>query len=124
MKLLISSVVLFALVLPVFSQDTGAQRYKSLSDTMGTTVSSSNDKLKDFDQRMVYNGNGKVYASYKQRYDSLYRSLQESEIRMNRLIQSHDYSDSLKQERGRYENLLRRLESVKSEYDNWLNSVQ
>jgi hypothetical protein len=124
MKFFFVSVMLACLVLPVFSQDANTQRYKSMSDSMGTTVSNSNTRLADFDKRITYNGNGKSYAEFKQKFDTLSKALRDSEIKLNRMINAHDSVGNIKVERDRYESLIKELGSVKSDYDQWLSSVQ
>jgi DNA repair exonuclease SbcCD ATPase subunit len=124
MRTLCTGVVLFVLTLPVFSQDANAQRYQTLSDNMGTAVSDAKTKLENFDQRIGYNRNGKVYSNYQQRFDNINGALTESETRVNRLLKAHDNSDNIVAERDRYESLLQHLEAVKEEYDNWLGSTQ
>jgi DNA repair exonuclease SbcCD ATPase subunit len=123
MRIVFVGALFLSLALPVFSQDANTQRYQALSDNMGTIVSSSNTKLQDFDQRIGYNWNGKVYNSFKQRFETINRALQESENRLSRLLQSHANSDNVKAERERYDGLIKHLQEVKAEYDEWLKSV-
>ncbi|GHV69665.1 hypothetical protein AGMMS49928_12880 [Spirochaetia bacterium] len=124
MKFIVAVLVFASVVFPVFSQDSNTSKYKSLDDTMGNTISSSNSQLSEFDKLMSYNGNGKMYASYKQKYDSLTKSIQNQEIKLKRMLQAHDNTGNLKKERDVYENLIKRLEAVKSEYENWLKTIQ
>ncbi|MDR0553437.1 MAG: hypothetical protein LBG76_01370 [Treponema sp.] len=124
MKFFVVSIMLACLVLPVFGQDTNSQRYQSLSNNMGTTISNSNNKLKDVDQQTIYNGNGKTFAQYSQRYNSLAKAIQDSEIRLERLIQARAPANEVKEERDKYEGFVKQLESVKSDYDEWLKSTQ
>ena len=124
MKKLMFSLIFACLVFPVFAQNASAQRFKALSDSMGTTLSNSTSKLQDFDEQMTDSGNTKTYASYREKYEGLSKALQESEARLNRLIQTNDRTANIKAERDNYESLIKKLETVKSDYDNWLRSVQ
>ncbi|GHU05300.1 hypothetical protein FACS1894147_11340 [Spirochaetia bacterium] len=124
MKFLAAVLVFACVVFPVFSQDSNAPKYRSLDETMGNTISATNSQLSEFDKLMTYNGNAKVYASYKQQYDSLSKSIQSQEIKLKRMIQSYDNTGNLKKERDMYETLIRKLEAIKSEYENWLKNIQ
>jgi hypothetical protein len=124
MKVIFVSIMLTCLALPVFCQEAATQRYKSMSDSMGSTISSGNTKLRDFDSRIGYNNNGKVYGTYRARFDSLARAIRDSEIRLNRLLQSYDRVENIREERDKYESLVKQLETMKSEYDDWLRSIQ
>jgi hypothetical protein len=124
LKFCLIPVFLCCLAFQVFSQDANAPRYRALSDSMESTLTSSNTKLGEFDKSSTYNGNGKVYITYRHKYDSLSKSLQESESRLNRLIQGRAPANHIKQERDKYEGFIKQLETVKSEYDQWLSSVQ
>ena len=124
MKILVFSFIFACLVFPVFSQNASTERFRALDDSMGTTISNSNDKLRDFDDQMNDNGNAKTYAAYRDRYQIISRALRESELKLTRLIQFNDRPTNLKAERDNYASLIRRLEAVKSEYDDWLRTVQ
>ena len=124
MKRVMFALIFVWLVFPVFSQDASAQRFQSLSDAMGSTLSSSNSKLQSFDDQINDTGNTKTYGSYREKYEDLTKALQESEARLNRLIQSNDRNANIKAERDNYESLIKKLDTVKSDYDNWLKSVQ
>ena len=122
------SVFVFAffvcLAFPVFSQDPNVPRFRQLSDSMGTTASNSKSTLDNFDLIMSNNDNLNTYTSYKSQHANLVRGLQESENRLNQLIRANALESSRKEERDNYERLIKRLETVKSEYDNWLQSVR
>lgn len=124
MKFLIVPIIFVCLAIPAFSQDANAQRYKNLSDSMGETVSNSNTQLTDFDKRASYTANGKTYAQYKGRSDSLTKALRESETRTDRLITSRAPASAIKEERDKYEGFIKQLDALKSEYDDWLSSAQ
>lgn len=124
MKICLIPALLVCLTAAAFSQDANAQRYQALSDTMGETLSASNTKLEEFDQNTTYSGNGKVYVSYRHRYESLAKAIQESEARLNRLIQGHAPANIIKEERDKYEGFIGQLDGVKSDYDGWLDSVE
>ena len=121
--------IIFALlVCPVFmvfsQQDPNAPKFKDLSDSMGTTLSSSNSTLGNFDLKMSNNDHFYTFTSYKVQHDKLVKALRESEVRLNRLITANAPESSRKEERNRYERLIKKVESLKSDYDKWLQSVQ
>jgi hypothetical protein len=124
MKIITFSLVLAFLTFPVFSQSASTNRFRTLGDSMGNTISSSNTKLENYDRSMIDSGNTRAYASYRQKYETLSKALQESEFRLNRLIEFNDRTANIKTERDNYARLIKRLEGVKSEYDEWLRSVQ
>ena len=124
LKIVLFSLLFVCLVFPAFSQNANSDRFKSLSDTMGSTLSGSTSKLSNYDQQISDTGNSKSYASYRERYNSLSKALQESEARLNRMIQSNDRTANIKAERDNYEGLVKKLDALKSDYDNWLKSVQ
>ena len=117
--------VLFAcLVFPVFSQDANADRYKSLSDSMGRTLSNSNANLENYTEEMNGSGNMQTYSSYKGRYNTLVKALNESENKLNYMIRANDRKANIKAERDHYESLVDQLDTMKSDYDSWLSKVQ
>ena len=124
MKKVIFFLVFFCLVFPAFSQDASTQRFQTLSDSMGSTISSSTSKLQNFDELLSDSGNSKTYASYRERYEVLAKALQDSEGRLNRLIQTNDRTANIRAERDNYESLIKKLDALKSDYDNWLRNVQ
>ena len=124
MKYLVLSVIFVCLAFPVFSEDANLPRYKALSDTMDRSIANRNSKLENYTQDMTSSGNMKSYASYKARYDSLTKALNESEIKLDLLIRTNDRTVDIKKERDHYESLIQQLQSVKSDYDGWLRNVQ
>ena len=124
MKRVVFSIIFACLVFPVFSQNANSQRIKALSDSMASSISSSTSKLKSFDEMLSDSGNSKTYASYRDKYETLSKALQGSEARLNRLIQTNDRTANIKAERDNYESLLKKLEALKSDYDNWMNNAK
>ena len=124
MKNLIIAIILAGLVVPVFAQDTNASLYRSLNDSMSSTLSYSSTRLQNFDQEIVYNNQGKSYSTYRIRYEALTKALEDSEFKLGRLIEFHDTPVKIKAERDRYESLVMQLEDIKSEYDRWMRQVQ
>jgi len=124
LKIILFSFIFACLVFPVFSQDQDAstQRFQALSDTMGSTLTSSNSKLNEFDQQLADSGNTKSYAAYRDRYNSISKALQDSEAKLNRMILANDRTANIKAERDNYENLIKKLDALKSDYDNWLKN--
>ena len=124
MKILIIAILFAGLLMPVFGQDANASLYRSLDESMGATLSYNSSRLQNFDREIIYNNQGKAYSTYKIRFDALSKALEDSEFKLDRLLQSHDTSANIRAERDRYEGLVRQLEEVKSDYDNWLRAVQ
>ena len=122
LKMVLFCFIFACLVFPVFSQNDSSQRFQSLSDSMGSTLTSSNSKLNDFDQQVADSGNTKGYASYRDRYNNLSKALQDSEAKLNRMILSNDRTADIRAERDNYANLIKKLDALKSDYDNWLKN--
>ena len=118
-KILIISVVLLCFAMPAFSQNqnANADRSRALSEAMANSISRNTDKLASFDEEMTGAGDTKTYASFKRRYDSIVRAMNDSEHRFRLYVRTNDTREKIKNERDRYEELLRELESLKSEYD-------
>ena len=124
MRIILSSLVLFCLAFPLFSQDADAQRRTALSDSMGTRITRSTAALASFDSRIMDDGTAKVFTSYVRKFSSLSNALQESGARVDFLLRANGFSKDIREERDNYERLLRELETVRTEYDNWLRTVQ
>ena len=124
MKVFIVAVIFACAIFPAFSQDANAPRYRQLSDAMGSAVSNSAEILDDFDLTLTNNDNLVTYTSYRNKYVNLINALQASEDRLNNLIRSNARESLRREERDNYERLLKRLEAVKAEFDDWLKSVQ
>ena len=124
MKIVVFSFIFACLVFPAFSQSANSERFRALDDSMSSALSDSNSRLKDFDQSITDTGNLQTYVSYKQKYDFLTKALQESGSRLDRLMKFNDRTANIKAERDNYESLIKKLEAVKSDYDNWLKTVQ
>jgi len=125
-KKFIIFLVFISFAFPAFSQNQNAnvQRYNSLSDSMGTTISKSNVLLEDFNSQIKDDGDIKVYTSYKRKYESLAKALQESEFLLNLYLRTNDRTATIKTERDNYENLIKQLQQVKSEFDNYLRTAR
>jgi hypothetical protein len=89
---------------------------------MGRAISRGTDTLADFNSQIKEDGDTKVYASYLGRYNSLVMALQESENKLNLLIRTNDRNANITAERDNYENILKQLQSVKSEFDTYVRS--
>ena len=124
MKVLIAIAVFACMVLPVFSQDDNVPRYRQLSGAMGSAVEDSTSTLEDFDLTLTNNDNFVTYTSYRGKYSNLVNLLKESENRLNNLISTNAKESMRRDERNNYERLVKRLEAVKAEFDDWLKSVQ
>ena len=124
MKILVIFLILFSFAFPAFSQTANQQRYRALSDAMGTTLSRNTAALEDFDSRVSDSGHYGRYSQFYRQYNNLARGLSESERRLNFLLQGNAPSGQINDEHKAFENLLRRLETLKSDYDSWLRTVQ
>ena len=124
MKFFVIAIMFAGLIAPIFGQDANAPLYRSLNDSMNTTISDSTNALKSFDNDIINNDQGKVYATYKLRYQALSRALTASETRLSRLLDFNDTPANVRAERNRYENLIRQLQAVQTDYDNWLKGIQ
>ena len=118
--------VFICFAFPVFSQTNNAnvQRYNALSDSMGTTLNKSNVLLEDFNSQIKDDGDIKVYTSYKRKYESLVKALQDSEFLLNLYLRTYDRTATIKAERDNYENLINQLQQVKTEFDNYLRTAR
>ena len=123
MKYFAVFVLLSALAFPVFAQNTAlTQRFNALSESMGTTVTKATSTLADFDSQIKEKGDTNVYVTYLRKHDYLVEALDESEGRFKLLIRTNDRNVRLGAERDTYESLLKQLQSVKSDFDNYVKS--
>jgi TolA-binding protein len=111
-------------VFPVFSEDPNAPQYRQLSTSMGSSVSNSTDILANFDLEFTNDDQLTRFTAFRDQYRSIQGSLQESENRLNLLMRSNAPMRAQREERNKYEQLLRRLQAVKTDYDNWLRDVK
>ena len=125
MKIFMIAIFSICLLVPVFGQqDADVSVYQSLNETMNVTITHSTEALENFDNLMRHDVQGKTYASYKIRFEALSRALRDSEIRLGQLIRFNDRPVNITAERTRFEQLLRQLEAIQSEYDSWLSTIQ
>jgi hypothetical protein len=89
---------------------------------MANTISSSTTTLADFNSQIKDNGEVKVYTTYLRKYNSLATLLQESESKLNLLLRTNDRTAYVTDERDNYEDLIKQLQSVKSEFDTYIRS--
>ena len=115
--------LLVFMVSPCFSQSRAGERFKALSDAMGRTLEASNANLENYNQDAGAAESMKTYLRYRRRYESLSHALKVSESRMDLYFRTNDKPDVIIEERDKYENYVKQLEDVKSEYDNWLRNV-
>ena len=118
-KALIIFIVFICFAFPAFAQNrtTNADRAQALSDAMENSISRNTDKLAGFDEEISGTGNTKTYTTYRRKYDSIAKAMDESEQRFNLLVRTNDRTDKIRKERDRYEELLGDLKDLKSEYD-------
>ena len=124
MKILISVVILTCLAFPVFAQNSDAERFRTLSETMDRSISRSADTLADFDTRATDDSNLRTFSYYRRKHTELVSALRESQLRLEQLFRTKDRAAYVKQERDNYERLLIELQSMKSDYDVWLRTIQ
>jgi hypothetical protein len=123
MKYFAVLVILTGLAFPVFSQNAAiTRRFNTLSESMETTISKSSTTLADFNSQITDNGEINVYSTYLRKYNSLATSLQESESKLNLLLRTNDRTVYVIEERDNYGDLIKQLQSVKSEFDTYLRS--
>lgn len=116
-------IITLFIAFPVFSQSANSQKYKALSDGMGKTIENSNSQLQYYDELAGDNSNSKTYTEYMRKHDFLSRALRDVEARLDFYIRANELPSVIKRERDNYERLIRQLEDLKKEYDNWLNSI-
>ena len=125
MKIIFSSLILFCLAFPVFSQTTATpQRLSALSEAFASSVQRNTAALANFDARARDDGTIRVFLSYARRLESLSSALQSSGDRLDFLLRGNARSRFINEEHENFERLLRELESVRSEYDAWMRTVQ
>jgi len=123
MKYFAVFVILAGLAFPVFAQNTTLdQRFSALSDSMATSVTTATATLQDFDAQIKEKKETNIYVSYLNRYGYLITALQESEGRFKQLISTNDRNRNIEEERNTFEDILKQLQSVKSDFDNYLKS--
>jgi hypothetical protein len=123
-KALICFVVFVFFAFPAFSQAANLQRFRALSDAMGTTLTRSTAALADFDSRTGESRDVQRYAHYFRQHRFLATALQESERQLNFLLRGHAHPTLIDEEHRNFRNLLRAMEALKTEYDGWLRTVQ
>ena len=124
MRVFIGFIIFTCLAFPGFSQNARSQRVKALSDSMGTAVTRGTATLADFDSRTGDDGQIKVYTDYRRKFGDLSKAMQDSEDKLNFLLRTNDRARFIKEERDNYDDLLKQLQTMKSDYDTWLRTVQ
>jgi len=123
MKYFAVLVILAGLTFPVFAQNTAiTQRFNTLSESMGTTISSSSTTLQDFDSQIKDNSDVVVYTNYVRKYNYLASELQQSETKLDLMLRSNDRAAYIAAERDNYESIIKQLQSVKTDFDNYIKS--
>jgi len=124
MKIFTVSVLLICLAFPVFSQNANTQRFRALGDTMDRTLSNSNSNLEYYNELALDNSNTRTYTDYLRKHNTLAQALNDSEKKLDFYIRTNDKPRIIKEERDNYERLIKELDQVKKDYDNWLSSVR
>ena len=124
MKIIIVFLLFVCLICPVFSQSDNDEMFRALDDTLGSTLTRSNSNLQNFDGLINDNDNSRTYSGYRTRYNTLAGALKESEARLTRLLEIKDRASHIRAERDNYARLIKRLEELKVDYEDWLKTVQ
>ena len=125
-RAVIGFVIFVCLAFPAFSQSQSPDidQFNSLSDSMDSSITRSTSMLADYDSRLTDDGDFKIFSSYRKRYNDLITAIRESEARMDLLDRTNERTDHVRRERDNYNDLLSQLQTVKSDYDNWLRTVR
>ena len=124
MKILITITLLACLALTAFSQDPNSQRFDALSNSMDNTLTRSNNRLANYDEQMNFGGNSREYSTFKLKFDSISHSMRTVEERIEHMLRSNARPSHIERERNIYATLIRQLEEVKAEYENWMRSIR
>ena len=125
MKLLFIPIIFACLSFPAFSQTGRSQeRFRALGENIGAAVTRTTATLAEFDSMTNQDGQIKMFTSYLRRFNNLNSALDRSELRMNFLLRSNVRVEEVTEERDNYQGLVTDLQSLRSEYDNWLRTVQ
>jgi hypothetical protein len=123
MKYFAVFIILAGLAFPVFAQNTAiTQRFNTLNESMSSSISKATSTLADFDTQIKDKSEIVAYTTYLNKYNFLAESLEESEGRFDLLIRTNDRNANIKAERDTFEDILKRLQAVKTDYDNYLKS--
>jgi len=123
MKYFAVFVILAGLAFPAFAQNAAlTQRFNTLNEAMGSSISKATETLADFDSQIKDKGDANVYTSYLRRYNFLADSLEESEGKFNLLIRTNDRNVNIEAERNNYEKIIKQLQSVKSNFETYMKS--
>ena len=122
MRAFVTFAIFVGLAFPAFSQSANSQRLTALSESMGRTINVSTTALADFDSQIGEDGDIKVYTSFRRRFESLSRALEDSATRLNLYLRTNERTDVIKAERDNYEYLLKEVQAIKSEFDNYVRS--
>ena len=128
MKKLVVFALLICVAFSVYAQSQSTnvqqQRYRALSDAMGTTLTRNTQSLADFDVRMGGSASTRGYTYYFREHNVLSSALRQSEFRLNFLLNNNAHSAVINEEHVNFEGLLKALEALKTNYDNWLRTAQ
>jgi len=124
MKLLFFTIILFAFTFSAFSQAANIQRYRALGDAIGLTLERGNAALEDFNSRVRDDGTTLRYTRFLRQHRDLANALHDSEWRLNFLLRGSAHRTLITEEHANFEDLIRQLDALKTEYDNWLRTVQ
>ena len=124
MKYLVAFTLCAFLAFPAFSQSVSSERARALGDSISNSLSRSTTKLAHFDSMIKDDGIVKMYTSYKREYESVLKALNDSEARLNLLIRTNDRHTLIEAERDNYEAIHNNLQKIKSDYDNFMRTVQ
>jgi len=124
MKLLFVSIILFALTFPAFSQAANVQRYRALGDAIGVTLDRGTAALADFDSRVRDDGTTLRYTRFLRQHMDLTRALRDSEWMLNFLLNGNAHPNVIHEEYANFQDLIEQMQTLRTEYDAWLRTVQ
>ena len=125
MKTFLAIIIFATLTSPAFSQNVNLrQRFTNLGDSMENSVARGNTLLAGWVDAGVDQVNMRAYASFRARYETLLGAMADSEHRMNFLLRTNARLEFIGEERENYENLLRLLQELRTEYNAWLGTVR
>jgi len=121
MKYFTILILLICMTVPAYSQD-NSQRYRALGDNINRTLTNSNSNLQHYDQMLEDNENLSGYVNFNRRFQAIQRNLIDTENLIDFLVRGNARTATIRAERNRYENLIKQLEALKDEYDEWIRN--
>ena len=125
MKFILGIIVFTFLSLPVFSQQVDTvQRARNLESSVDTVLTRSNNNLRGFDQLIAAGHDTVTFSVLRRRHESLTHALGESEIHLHYLIRTNSRMADITAERNNYQRLINDLQSLKTDLENYIRTIQ